>query len=216
MPDRHERNSMRQLIILFVLCASALPMSAGEPKPAAGLDIAVLRLNEVIQNSKLYLGRIDQLKKDQAETQAHLKQMEEQLQALENKLQVLSPTSDKFAQAQEEFEMVKVKRELLAKRVRALLDRRHGALLKETYDVLRGHLRDFAKERGLKLVTLAPNQELPNAGSNEIQMQLGLQVALYYDASLDITEPFIAFLNSRYAGEAPAAAPAAPATPAGP
>jgi Skp family chaperone for outer membrane proteins len=215
---------MRLILSLFVLCAmslSAMSLSA-QSAETKGPDIAVLRLDEVIRNSKLYLARIDQLKKDKAEAENQLKLMEEQLHALENKLQVLSPTSDKFAQAQEDMEVIKVKRELLAKRVRSLLDRRHGAVLKETFDVIRGHLGVFAKERSIRLVTLAPNPELPPLSSNDMQMQLGLQVALYFDASLDITEAFIVFVNSRYAGEAPTPGPVpgpttgAPTQPIGP
>ena len=210
---------MRLILSLFVLCAMSLSfMSLSAPSAETkGPDIAVLRLDEVIRNSKLYLARVDQLKKDKAEAEAQLKQMEEQLQALENKLQVLSPTSEKFAQAQEDLEVIKVKRELLVKRVKFLLERRH---------VARGHLSAFAKERSIRLVTLAPNPDLPNLSSNDMQMQLGLQVALYYDSSLDITEAFIAFANSRYTGDAPgpigstpgptAPANAAPSKPVGP
>jgi hypothetical protein len=90
-----------------------------------------------------------------------------------------------------------------------LLDRKHGALIKETYEVLRGHLTAFAKERHIKLVVSAPNPDLPNGGANDILMQLGMQTALYYDASLDITEAFIAYANGRIAAEAPAV-PAGP------
>ncbi len=196
-----------RLLLLLVLCACTASSFAGEAgaPSTSGPDYAVLRLEEAIRNSKMYQARLDQLKKERSETEAQLKQMEEQLQNLNGKLEVLSPTSEKFAQAQEEREVLKVKSELLAKRVRVLLDRRHGASLKETYEVLRGHLAAFAKERKIKLVVLAPEPKMPNAGSNEVSMQLGMQTALYYDDSLDITEEFIAFSNGRSAAEAPAA-----------
>lgn len=200
-----------RLLLLLVLCACTVGTFAGDAGAPAtsGTDYAVLRLDEALRTSKVYLARIDQIKKDKGEVDAALKQMDEQIQKLTTNLEVLSPLSDKFAQAQEEREMFKVKSELLSKRSRALLERRHGALLKETYEVLRGHLAAFAKERRIRLVVLAPNPELPNGGSNEILMQLGMQTALYYDPALDITEAFIAFANGRYAAEAPTA-PAGP------
>ncbi len=193
-----------RLFLLLVLCACTVGTFAGDAgaPSTSGPDYAVLRLDEALRTSKVYLARLDQLKKDKGEVDAHLKQMEEQLQKLNGSLEVLSPLSEKFAQAQEEREVLKVKSELLAKRSRALLDRRHGALLKETYDVLRGHLAAFAKERRIRLISLAPNPEMPNGGSNEILMQLGMQTALYYDKSIDITDEFIAFANGRYAAEA--------------
>jgi Skp family chaperone for outer membrane proteins len=197
-----------RLFLLLVLCACTTGTFAGDAGAPSTItsDYAVLRLDEALRGSKLYLNRIEQIKKDKAEAEAQLKQMDEQLQNLSGKLEVLSPASDKFAQAQEEREVLKTKSELLAKRTRALLDRKHGALLKETYEVLRGHLAAFAKEKKIKLVVLAPNPEIPNGGSNDILMQLGMQTALYYDPALDITEAFIAYANGRYAAETPAAA----------
>lgn len=196
-----------RLLLLLVLCACTTGTFAGDAGASpTNLDYAVLRLDEVIRGSKSYLARIEQLKKDQAETGALLKQMEEQIQKLTGSLEVLSPASEKFAQAQEEREVLKTRSELLAKRTRSLLERRHGALLKETYEILRGHLAAFAKERKIKLVVLAPNHEIPNGGANDILMQLGMQTALYYDPSLDITEAFIAYANGRHAAETPAAA----------
>lgn len=193
-----------RLLLLLVLCACTTGTFAGDAGASStGPDYAVLRLDDVIRASKSYLARIDLLKKDKTEAEAQLKQMEEQVQTLTGKLEVLSPASDKFAQAQEEREVLKTRSELLAKRTRALLDRKHGALLKETYEILRGHLAGFAKERKIKLIVLAPNHDLPGGGSNEILMQLGMQTALYYDASLDITEAFISYTNGRHAAETP-------------
>jgi Skp family chaperone for outer membrane proteins len=200
-----------RLLLLLVLCACTTGLVAGEagPTPTTGPDYAVLRLDEAIRASKLYLGRLETLKREKTEAEEQLKQMETQLKTLGEKLDVLSPASDKFAQAQEEREVLKTRHELLVKRTRALLERRHGAVLKETYEVLRGHLASFAKERRIRLITLAPNPELPNGGSNEVLMQLGMQTALYYDPAIDITDAFVAFANGRHAAEAPA-------TPTGP
>ena len=200
-----------RLLLLLVLCACTVGTFAGDAGAPAttGPEYAVLRLDEALRTSKVYLARIDQLKKDKSEVDGMLKQMEDHLQKLNGSLEVLSPTSDKFAQAQEEREVLKVKRELLAKRSHALLDRRHGALLRETYEIIRRHLASFAKERRIRLVALAPNPEMPNGGSNETLMQLGMQNALYYDPAIDITEAFIAYANGRHAAETPVA-PAGP------
>src|SRR5688572_23765226 len=124
------RYPMRMLLLL-VLCACTVGTFAGDAgaPSTSGPEYAVLRLDEALRTNKGYLARLDQLKKDKTEVEAHLKQMEEQLQKVNGALEVLSPASDKFAQAQEEREVLKVKSELLAKRSRALIDRRHGALL---------------------------------------------------------------------------------------
>lgn len=205
---------MRTLIALALCVLAGLASgtaTAGDTKPLNGA-VAVLRLDEAIRNSKVYTGRLEALKKDKAEAEGALKQMEEKLQQLSGQLEVLSPNSDKYAQAQEEIEVIKTKREFLAKRVRGTLDRRHGAALKEAYDSLRSQLKDFCKEKGIALVTLAPNPEIAAASSSDVQMQLGFQTSLYYDPALDITEAFIAFANAKLAAaggddKTPVAAP---------
>ena len=210
---------MRLLLSLLVLCTCTTGIFAGDvaivptTAPVVGPEQAVLRLDEVLRNSKLYQVRFEQLKKDQVEVEAQLKQMGEQMSTLNNKLEVLSPTNEKFAQAEEEFQVLKVKRELLKNRAGKFLDRSHGALLKECFAVLRGHLAAFAKERHIKLVLMAPNPDLPNGGSSELLMQLGMQSALYFDASFDITEPFIAYANGRFAATTPTPTTTSPPTP---
>lgn len=210
---------MRLLLSLFVLCACTTGIFAGDvaivPTTAAvvGTEQAVLRLDEVLRNSKLYQVRFEQLKKDQVEVEAQLKQMGEQMSTLNSKLEVLSPANEKFAQAEEEFQVLKVKRELLKNRAGKFLDRSHGALLKECFAVLRGHLAAFAKERHIKLVLMAPNPDLPNGGSSELLMQLGMQSALYFDASFDITEPFISYANGRFAATTSTPTTPSPPTP---
>ena len=210
---------MRLLLSLFVLCACTTGIFAGDvaivPTTAAvvGTEQAVLRLDEVLRNSKLYQVRFEQLKKDQVEVEAQLKQMGEQMSTLNSKLEVLSPANEKFSQAEEEFQVLKVKRELLKNRAGKFLDRSHGALLKECFAVLRGHLAAFAKERHIKLVLMAPNPDLPNGGSSELLMQLGMQSALYFDASFDITEPFIAYANGRFAATTSTPTTPSPPTP---
>ncbi|HEX3134511.1 MAG TPA: hypothetical protein VHX44_13120 [Planctomycetota bacterium] len=55
-----------RLFLLLLLCACTAGTFAGEAgaSPTSGPDHAVLRLDEAIRNSKLYLARVDQLKKD--------------------------------------------------------------------------------------------------------------------------------------------------------
>lgn len=210
---------MRLLLPLLVLCACTMGIFAGDvaiiPPTAsvAGPEQAVLRLDEVLRNSKLYQARFEELKKEQVGVESQLKQMGEQMSTLNSKLEVLSPTNEKYAQAEEEFQVLKVKRELLKNRVGKFLDRSHGALLKECFTVLRGHLAAYAKEHRIKLVLMAPNPDLPNGGSSELLMQLGMQSALYFDPSFDITEPFIAYANGRFAATTPPSTTAGAPTP---
>jgi Skp family chaperone for outer membrane proteins len=214
---------MRAVLLLCVLASLAGNAAAAETKPAPTTPrIAVLRLDEAIRNSKLYSTRLEALRKEKTDAESQLKQMDEQLQQLDNGLQGLNPTNDRYAKMSEDFEVLKLKRKMVADRARGDLDRRHAQLLKQTYDSLRGQLKDYARDNGIGLVELVPNAELQAASSTDVQLQLGLQSVLYYDPALDITEAFIGYANGRFAAEAvsgpllpPLADPKAAPQPAG-
>ena len=212
---------MRAALPVLLLIASLAAAAAGAAE-AHPLRVAVLRLEDVLRNAKVYSARIDGLKKEKAEADAKLKQFSDQQQQLENQIQALNPGNEHYYQAAEEAEVIKVRAKFYMDRARGGLERKNAVALKECYATVRAALKDYCVEKGLDLVTLAPNPEV-QANPENIQLQLGLQSVLYFDPALDITDGFIAFLNARYAADAGAPAPLpgplaptpAPAAPAG-
>jgi Skp family chaperone for outer membrane proteins len=205
---------MRVALLLLALAALALscaPAHADEAKPQ-GPKIAVLHLDEVIRKSTLYITRIEVLKKEKGEAEGQVKLMDEQLQQLDNSLTGLSQSNERFAKISEEFELLKVKRKLTMERLRSDIDHRNSALIKSCFETIHDLLAKYSKENGIQLVQLVPNAEIQTSNTAEIQLQLGMESLLYADPALDITKPFIEYVNSRYTAEAPAAvAPVAPA-----
>jgi Skp family chaperone for outer membrane proteins len=209
---------MRVALPLLALAALALlctGVSADEAKPQAP-RIAVVHLDEVIRNSKLYITRIEVLKKEKGEAEGQVKLMDEQLQQLDTSLSGLSQSNERFAKISEEFEMLKVKRKLTMDRLRADIDRRNAALIKSCFETIHDLLAKYSKENGILLVHLVPNAEIQTSNTAEIQLQLGMESLLYADPALDITKPFIEYVNSRYTADAPAPGAPAPAAPLGP
>lgn len=206
---------MRLLLLCCLFALGAGLAAAAEPK-AVPSKIAVLRLKDLIINYQPYLARMEGMKKDQAEAEANLKTMTDQIRQYENQLGVLSQANERYAKIVEELEVLKVRRKQFADRIQADLTRRSGVLVKESFDALRGLLKEFCQERGIMLVCMAPNPDLV-PGSSELELQVALQSTLYYDPSLDLTDAFLAFANARSA-TAPAPAPpdAKPAPPAPP
>lgn len=196
---------MRLLPALLVLIALSLtcvaPMYAGEAKNAAAQTIAVLRLEDAIRTSKLYVSKLDGLKKEKSDIETQLKTLEEQQKQLDSKLQVLSPTKEEYAKAQEESEVLKVRYKIIAERNSNALQRRHAEVLKACYTMLHEHLKEYCKDNNIGFVGLAPNGDQNAQGMPDLQLQLGLQCVLYYDATLDITEKFVAYSNGRFASE---------------
>lgn len=194
--------------LLFLLLATCLTGVAAEDAKA-GPKIAVLRLEEVIRTCKQYAVRTDALSQEQGEAKKTLKDMDEQLQQLDNSLKSLARTNERYAKMQEDFEVLKLKQKLFAERAQNTIERRHVAVIKETYAILRQLLADFSKERGIQLVHLAPNPDLKAPSMMEVQLELGLQSVLYADSSLDITTDFIAYVNAKFATGKSADAPSA-------
>lgn len=194
------------LLLLIATCVTSAPAEDAK----AGPRIVALRLEEVIRTCKQYASRTESLGQEQGEAKKTLKEMDEQLQQLGNQLQVLAKTNERFAKTQEEFEVLKLKQKLFAERAQNSIERRHVAIIKETYGVLRQLLKEFCKERGIQLVHLAPNPDLKAPSMMEVQLELGLQSVLFADDSLDITTDFIAFVNAKFAaGKSADAQPAA-------
>lgn len=198
------------LRVLILALALAAPLAAATADPPR---MAVLRLEDAFNASKLFTTFTDRLKKEQAEAQASVKELEEKLQQLENSLQALPAGSDRLPRLQEEFETTKLKRELFVKRIRGDLERKHVAAIKDSYKVLRGWLKDFCKERGIRLVLQAPDPNLAAQTTFDVNMQLGMQSVLAFDEQLDITDAFLAYADQRFAQDG---APAAGATAAAP
>lgn len=199
-----------QLLALAALALGVAPAHADEARPQ-GPKIAVLHLDEVIRGSRLYITRIEVLKKEKGDYEAQVKLMDEQLQQLDNSLTGLSQSNERFAKISEEFEMLKVKRKLTMERLRSDIDHRNAALIKGCFETIHDLLAKYSKENGILLVHLVPNAEIQTSNTAEIQLQLGMESLLYADPALDITKPFLEYVNSRYTPEAPAAG--TPATP---
>lgn len=199
-----------QLLALVGLALGLPPAHADEAKPQ-GPKIAVVHLDEVIRGSKLYITRIEALKKEKGDYEAQVKLMDEQLQQLDNSLTGLSQGNERFAKISEEFEMLKVKRKMTMERLRSDIDHRNAALIKSCFETIHDLLAKYSKENGILLVHLVPNAEIQTSNTAEIQLQLGMESLLYADPALDITKPLLEYVNSRYTAEAPASGtPVAP------
>ena len=184
------------LFLTLFISGTVGSLQAAEVAKTAAPKIGVLRLEEVLRQSKTYLAGMDGWKKAQAEAQATITAIDEQLKRLEGQLQVINQQSENYAKFQEELETLKLKKKLGFDRARVDLERRQVALVKDAYQQMHTALATFCQERGIMLVHLAPDPQLGAPSFNEIQLELGLKSVLYFDPSLDITESFVQYLNS--------------------
>ncbi len=215
---------MRTTILLLALAAVVMPAGFA-PARADGADaaaqdeaprIAVLRLQDTLLGFKMYADGLAKLKQEHAERQAKLQAVEERMRELDGKLQVLNKDSDAYATAALEFKSLEVEDHMDADRGTQVLAGKRAALAKESFATMRGILRSFCQDHGVKLVHLAPNADIQGADYHEIDQALMSQTVLYFDPGLDITDAFIPYLNEHWAAQAAKGDAAAPAPPKGP
>jgi Skp family chaperone for outer membrane proteins len=220
--------SAMRIIILPALCllsALCCPRAAAAdvPAQAEAPRIAVLRLQDTLLGFKMYADGLAKLKQEHAERQAKLNALEERMKDLDGKMQVLDKDGDAFASAQLELKSLDLEDKMSADRGTRVLADESATLLKESFATMRGILRSFCQDHGIKLVHLAPNSDIQSADYREVDQALLTQTVLYFDPALDITDAFIPYLNQRWADQlakasvappAPKAPDAAPAPPA--
>lgn len=201
-----------RIVVLLLICVGLVHAEAKNSGP-----VGILNLDEVFRNGKIFTSRMDQLKQAKAQAEADLKSMEEQEKQLRGSLDIINKASERYAKIEEDLEVLKVRRKLFVERTRSDWERKQAAVIKEAYNQMRSYIKAFATERGLKLVQVAPSENLAS-NMQDLNMQISFQSVLYYDESLDITGPFISFINSRFAAdqgaaEQPADKPEPPADP---
>ncbi len=134
------------LALLLLIATTAGPaLSAADARP---LHIVVLRLEDVLRGAKVYSARMDGLKKEKADADAKLKAFSEQQQQLDNQIQALNPGNERYYQAAEEAEVIKVRAKFYMDRARAVLERKNATALKECYATVRAALKDYSPREG--------------------------------------------------------------------
>jgi len=197
---------MRHLLIALICCCVS-GLAAGEGPSGS---IAVVNLEAVLNNAKLFTARLERVKKEGAEAERQLDDMDKQEKAIKAQLDLMSKSKPEFAQLQEKLEISRLQRKLFTERTRTSLERSQAEAVAASYEDIRGQLKVFAGEHGLKLVLQLPPGKLPTASMQELLMQLGQQSVLYADPALDVTEAFLAYVNARFAADAGAAPVAVP------
>lgn len=194
----------RILLALILILASNL--SAGDSGDAP--KFAVLRLVDAINASRSYQARIEGFKAEKAKIDAQVKAFEESIQKLTTAIEAIPAGNEKLAQIQEELEATKARREAFVRRVTQQFERDQIAIIREQYQLARGLLADFCRQRGIKIVVQAAENEIGARDIMLMNLRVEMQTALFWDADQDITDAFVGFANQKYAEKAGAAAPA--------
>jgi Skp family chaperone for outer membrane proteins len=225
---------MRLLLPVILLAALVMaPFAAAADDQGDAPRIAVLRLNDAMVGFKFYVAGMQKIKVEVAAGEGKLHAMEQRIDQLQTMMQSLNPENEAYAKSELECEQTKAAFKVLLNRGQAEINAKHMAVIKDSFTRLHAVLADYCKEKGIKLVHLAPNPDLDGQNGTdqnlaEVTNELFMQDVLYFDPSYDITNSFVAYLNAHVPADAApdvagasataatASAPASAAAPAGP
>lgn len=196
---------MPRIILVLALLASML--AAGDSGDAP--KVAVLRLVDAINASKSYQAKIEAFKTDKAKIDAQVKEFDEAIQKLTTSIEAIPAGNEKLGQIQEELEATKARREAFVRRVSQKFERDQIAIIREQYQVARGLLAEFCKQRGIKIVVQAAENDIGARDIMLMNLRVEMQTALFWDADQDITDAYIGFANQKFGEKAAAGEPAA-------
>ncbi len=183
-------------LLLALLLVPLLQLSAGDSGDAP--KVAVLRLVDAINATKSYQARIESFKQEKAGIDAKVKEFEEMVQKLATSIEAIPAGNDKLGQLQEELEATKARREAFVRRVTGEFERRQIAIIREQYQAARTLLGEFCKQRGIKLVVQAAENDIGARDLMLMNLRVEMQTALYFDADQDITDAFVGFANQKF------------------
>lgn len=195
---------MPRLLLALILLATTL--AAGDSGDAP--KVAVLRLVDAINASKSYQARIETFKADKAKIDAQVKEFDEGIQKLTTAIEAIPAGNEKLGQIQEELDATKARRESFVRRVSQKFERDQITIIREQYQIARGLLADFCRQRGIKIVVQAAENDIGARDLMLMNLRVEMQTALFWDADQDITDAFVGFANQKYLEKAGAGEPA--------
>jgi hypothetical protein len=192
--------------LLLALLMSVSFLAAGDSGDAP--KVAVLRLVDAINASKSYQARIDAFKTEKAKIDAQVKEFDDQIQKLTTSIEAIPAGNEKLGLIQEEQEATKARRDAFVRRVSQKFERDQITIIREQYQAARALLADFCRQRGIKIVVQAADNDLGARDLVLMNLRVEMQTALFWDADQDITDAFVGFVNQKYAEKAGSPDPA--------
>lgn len=189
---------LRHATLLAVLLIGGLSAATSAENPGQG--IAVLNLEKVFEESALVAHRSNQLRALGQEVQTRMEALSEEVRNLETELQIRPATHPRHGEFREQFEVAKLRQELYRDRQRSRLQNQEMELLRQSYDDIHQLITEFGREQGFAMIMLLTEGPIEAPNVQTLRIQMGQRTVLYHNPSLDVTEAFITFANSRFRG----------------
>ncbi|MCK4753103.1 MAG: OmpH family outer membrane protein [Planctomycetes bacterium] len=181
------------IVVLF------MGYEAGEAKSksSGGLQIGVVNIRKIFQESKTHLRYREETKAEQERLIAELSKLGAEIEVERAGLSALKPnSSDYMEQMKTMFEKqanLRAKEEFYKQH----LELKDQQWTEQLYQSVLKEVGVVAKKKGLDLVLADDEVEFPTASPNELMLTIRTNTLLYSEGCLDITSDVIARLDAK-------------------
>jgi Skp family chaperone for outer membrane proteins len=202
---------------LFVPLALAQAPRASAPSsapasgalPGANAPVAVVDVTYILDNYARLKHDTDAFKKDMENAEAALKKERDAIAKKAELLKTYKPGTPEFKKTEEEITKADSDWKLKVNRQKGDFAERDAKNFLSAYQALSQQVKLYAERNNISLVLRFNGARPDPANPQAVQMELSKMV-MYYDKSVDITDPILAEMNRAAAVAAPPRGPAAP------
>jgi Skp family chaperone for outer membrane proteins len=202
---------------LFVHLAVAQAPRAAAPAaaassgalPGANAPVAVVDVTYILDNYARLKHETEAFKKDMENAEASLKKERDAIAKKAELLKTFKPGTPEFKKTEEEITKADSDWKLKVNRQKGDFAERDAKNFLRAYQELSQQVKVYAERNNISVVLRFNGARPDPANPQAVQMELSKMV-MYYDKSVDITDPILAEMNRAAAVAAPPRGPAAP------
>ena len=191
-----------QLVILLVAVAAVGMLVAthldAQPGRAAGGQIAVCNVVEVLNNCQKAKDLTAELNKERGRIESEVKKRTDAIDNLNKELKLLTPGSAEYEQRFAESQRLQINREAWLKFEQSKAMRTHQKLTREMYAEVQKAIGVVAKTRGFKVVLHQQRGPLRASSTADMRVEISQRKVVYSDDTVDITAGVLSSLNAAY------------------
>jgi Skp family chaperone for outer membrane proteins len=166
--------------------------------PPAGATIAVLDLEATFDKLEQRKDLEANLKNQRDAAQAKLQELQNQIDAAKAEFEATPSGPQKLAKGRALRDIV-IKGEFEAQFSQKRIDELRGELRRELYNRITDAVGRLGKQSGWGMVINSDAKaEIPMADADTVARAISIKRTIYVDASLDVTEDVVNFMNNEY------------------
>jgi len=193
---------MKRKLTLLVLTLLASAMLAGTGWCADGTKIGLVNFTKLVNSYKRMQGELESSVKRRAQLEQEQTVKKDDIAKLATKLQQHTPESDAYKKTETEIRQKRADLETWTRINQEELLNEDTRIMREVYEDVEAAAADYGRKNAYTLILREDDMELAKATMNELKFKVALRKVLYYDPSIDITNPLVKVLNERYEARA--------------